>query len=56
MGTGSPITCFLATANLKTESKLNETEGLLWFTAANVALITRMMQRYAPTVAHPFTL
>jgi hypothetical protein len=55
-GTGSPITNFLATANLKTESKLNEIEEELWFTVVSVALKTQTMQRYAPSVAHPFTL
>ncbi len=52
----SPITGFLSTANLKTESRLNESEGELWFTVANVALKTQTTQRYAPTVAHPYTL
>jgi hypothetical protein len=53
MGMGSPIAEFLATANLKTESRLNLTGGELWFTVANVALKTQMMRRCAPIVVHP---
>ena len=55
MEPGSRLTECSATANLNTVSKLNVIEGLLWFTAVNVVLKTQMMQRYAPTVAHPFT-
>jgi len=46
---------FSATENVKTELKLNEIEGLLWFIVVNVVLKTQMTQRHAPTAEHPFT-
>jgi hypothetical protein len=46
---------FLATANLKTESMVNEIEGELWFTVANVVLRTQTMPTCAATVAHRST-
>ena len=56
---GSPTSGFeklvLATASLKTESKLNEIEGELWFTVASVALKTQTMPRCALTAARLFT-
>jgi hypothetical protein len=53
---GSPISNFIMTANLKTELNLNEIEEYLWFTAVNVVLKTRMMQKCAPNAEHLFTV
>jgi hypothetical protein len=44
------------TANLKTELNLNEIEEYLWFTAVNVVLKTRMMQKCAPNAEHRSTV
>ena len=45
----------LPTANLKTESHLNQTGETFWFIAASVARKTQTMQRYAPTAGHRCT-
>ena len=55
MKNSSCLNEFPATANLKTELKLNEIEGLLWFTVVNVVLKTQTTQTYAPNAEHPFT-